>query len=177
MWRRPPRPSCDGEAEQRLKGEPRSRLLPSVGEQKTKIKERRKSRKTARKWKCGRASHPTAFVRDFLLCQITAWRRNDRFGPTALPLSRATSAAFAKASCHSQSRDHELASLRWPAIHPALCSEEQQAGGGGGRNARATSRTCARFLECPPVIHPRESPGCRWLCRNHSASSGNFTFR
>ena len=49
--------------------------------------------------------------------------------------------------------------------------------GGGGRNARATSRTCARCLECPPAIHPRESPGCRWLCRNHSASSGNFTFR
>ena len=53
----------------------------------------------APRWKCGRASHPTAFVRDFLLCQITAWRRNDRFSPTALPLSRATSAAFAKASC------------------------------------------------------------------------------
>ena len=42
---------------------------------------------------------PTAFARGFLRCLITAWRRNDRFGPTALPLSRATSAAFAKASC------------------------------------------------------------------------------
>ena len=40
-----------------------------------------------------------AFVRGFLRCLITAWRRNDRFGPTALPLSRATSATFAKASC------------------------------------------------------------------------------
>ncbi len=42
---------------------------------------------------------PTAFVRGFLRCLITAWRRNDRFGPTALPLSRATSATFAKARC------------------------------------------------------------------------------
>ncbi len=42
---------------------------------------------------------PTAFVRGFLRCLITAWRRNDRFGPTALTLSQATSAAFAKASC------------------------------------------------------------------------------
>jgi hypothetical protein len=36
------------------------------------------------------------------------------------------------------------------------CSEEQ--GGGGGRNTRATSRACARFLDDPPAIHPRESP-------------------
>ena len=129
------------------------------------------------KWKCGRASHPTAFARGSLRYLITAWRRNDRFSPAAPPLSRATSAACAKRVAHSQSRDHELASLRWPAVRPALCSEEQRTGGGGGRNARATSRTCARFLECPPMIHPRESPGCRWLCRNHSASSGNFTFR
>ena len=95
-----------------------SRSAPSVGEQKTKIKERRKSRETAPEWKCGRASHPTAFVRGFLRCLITAWRRNDRFGPTALLLSRATSAACAKRVAHSQSRDHELASLRWPTVRP-----------------------------------------------------------
>ncbi len=129
------------------------------------------------KWKCGRASHPTAFVRDFLLCQITAWRRNDRFGRQRSRSHEQQVPPLPKRVAHSQSRDHELASLRWPAVRPALCSEEQRTGGGGGRNARATSRTCARFLECPPVIHPRESPGCRWLCRNHSASSGNFTFR
>jgi hypothetical protein len=35
-----------------------------------------------------------------------------------------------KRVAHSQSRDHELASLRWPAVRPALCSEEPQAGGG-----------------------------------------------
>jgi hypothetical protein len=129
------------------------------------------------KIECGRASHPTAFVRGFLRCQITAWRRNDRFGPTALPLSRATSAAFAKASCPfaiSRSRTGKPAVAGGPSCS---CSKSNEQGGGGGRNARATSRACARFLECPPAIHPRESPGCRWLCRNHSASSGNFTFR
>ena len=48
---------------------------------------------------------------------------------------------------------------------------------GGGRNARATSsrlRTCSGF---PTGNSPSTITGCRWLCRNHSASSGNFTFR
>jgi len=48
-----------------------------------------------------------------------------------------------------------------------------RAGWGGGRNARATSTRSRTFPECPPVIHPRESPVCRWLCRNHQASSGS----
>jgi hypothetical protein len=60
----------------------------------------------AQKIECGRASHPTAFVRGFLLCLITAWRRNDRFSPTALERS----AAFAKASCRFMiSRSKDLA--------------------------------------------------------------------
>jgi hypothetical protein len=58
---------------------------------------------------------PTAFVRDFLRYLITAWRRNDRFGPTVLPLSRATSATFAKASCPFLiSRSKDLAITNWP---------------------------------------------------------------
>ncbi len=123
-----------------------------------------------------------AFVRGFLRCLITAWRRNDRFSPTALALSQATSAAFAKASCPfliSRSKDLAITNwqdLRWPAVRPAPCSKEHQAGGGGGRNARATSRTCARFW-MSASDSPSRIASCRWLCRNHSASSGNFTFR
>jgi hypothetical protein len=109
------------------------------------------------KIECGRASHPTAFVRGFLLCLITAWRRNDRFSPTALERS----AAFAKASCRfmisrpkdlaiQRPRDHESATAA-VASGPALlaCSKEQSQDGGGGRNARATRRACARFWIVP----------------------------
>src|SRR5256885_9460318 len=40
-----------------------------------------------------------------------------------------------------------------------LCERD----GGGGRNARATSARSRALPECPPAIHPRESPVCRWL--------------
>lgn len=58
----------------------------------------------------------TAFVRGFLLCLITAWRRNDRFGPTALPKECRI--------CQSQLPVRHLAitnrqPLRWPAVRPA----------------------------------------------------------
>jgi hypothetical protein len=100
----------------------------------------------AQKIECGRASHPTAFVRGFLLCLITAWRRNDRFSPTALERS----AAFAKASCQfviSRSRINNRRGGQRPC--PAACSKEQSQDGGGGRNARATRRACARFWIVP----------------------------
>jgi hypothetical protein len=61
----------------------------------------------------------TAFVRGFLLCQITAWRRNDRFSPTAPQRS----AAFAKASCRfviSRSRTRKPCGGQRPC--PARCS-------------------------------------------------------
>ena len=77
-------------------------------------------------------------------------------GPTALERS----AAFAKASCPC--RDLAITSrqpLRWPAA--LSCSQLRRASsknGGGGRNARATSPRSRAYLECPPAIHPRESP-------------------
>lgn len=103
---------------------------------------------------------------------------DDRFSPTALPLSRQ------RRICQSQlpvvilrsidlkiSRSCDQKILRsrtcdcrggqrpFPArcclLPRANCAKQ---GGGGGRNARATSRARARFLECPPAIHPRESP-------------------
>ncbi len=141
MWGRPPRPSRDGEAEAVV--DP----LPSVGEQKTKIK-RDEIRPQI---ECGPGQPPeTAFVRGFLLCLVTARRRNDRFSPTALQRS----AAFAKASCRFvilRSRSCNRCGGQRPCLAP-------RSRGGGGRNARATSRACAQFLECPPAIHPRESP-------------------
>jgi hypothetical protein len=84
---------------------------------------------------------------------------DDRFGPTALSLFRTTSAAFAKATCRfmilrstdlaiKRSRDHEPATpaaASGPVPLPAPKSQERD--GGGGRNARATSRAHARFLE------------------------------
>ena len=65
----------------------------------------------------------TAFVRGFLLCLITAWRRNDRFSPASLALFQATSVAFAKASCPfviSRSRSGKLCGGQRPV--PVRCS-------------------------------------------------------
>ena len=75
-----------------------------------------------------------------------------------------------------RSRIHNRAVGQRPC--PASCSEELGADWGSrpqrpGQPVRAR----ARFLDSPPAIHPRESPGCRWPCRNHSASSGTLTFR
>ncbi len=70
---------------------------------------------------------PTAFVRGFLRCLITAWRRNDRFGPIALPLSRATSATFAKASCPfviSRSRTGKPAVASGPSCFRSKSNEQ-----------------------------------------------------
>jgi len=93
------------------------------------------------------------------LAFITAWRRNDRFGPTALPLSRATSAAFAEASCRFVIlRWTNLRLLRWPAVLPASCSEEQQARWGRRPQRPGNQSRLRAFLEYPPAIHPRESP-------------------
>jgi hypothetical protein len=103
-----------------------------------------------------RASHPDRIPTWFsALALITAWRRNDRFGPAALQRS----AACAQASCR-------FVILRSRTCDPCggqrsfllVAPKSNQQGGGGGRNARATSRACARFLEYPPAIHPRESP-------------------
>jgi hypothetical protein len=97
-----------------------------------------------------RASHPDRIPPWFPALPITAWRRNDRFSSTALQRVP----HLPKRVAHSSFCHHEFAT---PAVASGpSCSEEQ--GGGGGRNARATSRACARFLECPPAIHPRESP-------------------
>jgi hypothetical protein len=92
----------------------------------------------------------TAFVRGFLLCLITAWRRNDRFSPTALERS----AAFAKASC----RFVILRSRTCGACGGQRSFLLRRAGGRGGRNAQGNQSRLRAFLECPPAIHPRESP-------------------
>jgi hypothetical protein len=81
---------------------------------------------------------PTAFVRGFLLSLVTAWRRNDRLDPTAPPKERRICQSRLPV-CHLAITN--LQSLRWPAVRPG----SEELGGGGGRNARATSRACARF--------------------------------
>jgi hypothetical protein len=89
-------------------------------------------------------------------CLVTARWRNDRFSPTALQRS----AAF----CQSQLPVRHLAitnlqPLRWPAALVLLpASKSKEHGGEEAAMPGPTSRTCARFLECPPTIHPRESP-------------------
>jgi hypothetical protein len=66
--------------------------------------------------------------------------------------------------CQSQLPVRHLAITNLqPTRRPAVLScffapKSKLQDGGGGRIARATSRACARFLECPPAIHPRESP-------------------
>jgi hypothetical protein len=111
------------------------------------------------KTNAARASHPSRIVRGFLCCLCHRMAADDRFSPTAASLFRARRAAFTEASCRfavlrPRTRNH------CDRQRPCSCSvpSTARASGGGGRNARATSRACARFLECPPAIHPRESP-------------------
>jgi hypothetical protein len=45
------------------------------------------------------------------------------------------------------------------------------------QDGRRPQRPGNQFAHCafpgnPPAIHPRESPACHWLCRNHSGNSG-----
>jgi hypothetical protein len=144
----------------------------SVGEQNANIK---RSENPPPKANAARASHPDRIRTWFPACLVTAWRRNDRSGPSAHYLKCAT---FAKAVCR-------FAILRSPTRNrcgghrpcPAPGSEEPKSRTGGGRNARATqgSRRSAYFWN-PPATHSHESPACRWLCRNHSARSGTLTF-
>jgi|GEM_PF-6523123 hypothetical protein len=63
---------------------------------------------------------------------------------------------------HSSSRDHELATV---VASGHSCSEEQDRG--GGRNARATSRTLARFWKFFPFGNfACAYHRCHWLCRS-----------
>ena len=124
-----------------------------------------------------------AFLRGFLRCLITAWRRNDRFGPAALALSRATSAAFAKASCPFLiSRSKDLAITNWQACggQRSVPFRAQRATNRWGREAAMPGQPVALarvFWNVPRRFTLERIAGCRWLCRNHSASSRNFTFR
>jgi len=94
--------------------------------------------------KCGPASHRTAFARRIpCFCLVTAGRRNDRLGPTALPLEHRF--------CRSQLPIRDLA------ITSPQLSGGQQAlvlllrTGRGGRPQRPGNqfRACTRFRNVP----------------------------
>jgi hypothetical protein len=102
-----------------------------------------------------RPATSTALHVDSCFALVTARRRNDRFGPAAL----ARSASFAEAGCRSVIVDQEI--LRSRARN--LCAGQRpcpapRSKWGRGRNARATSSRLRAFPECPPAVHPRESP-------------------
>ena len=105
-----------------------------------------------------------AFLRGFLRCLITAWRRNDRFGPAALALSRATSAAFAKASCPFLiSRSKDLAITNWQACggQRSVLFRAQRATNRWGREAAMPGQPVALarvFWNVPGDSPSRESP-------------------
>ena len=106
------------------------------------------------------ASHLDRIRSWFPALPFTAWRRNDRFSPTALERS----AAFAKASCRfmiSRSKDLAITNLqppRWPAALPAACSKRASAGWGRRPQRPGNQSRSRAFLDRPPAIHPRESP-------------------
>ena len=85
---------------------------------------------------------------------LTRLIRHSRGGMTLLARQRSRgSAAFAKAGC-----TRDLATTqrnRCGGRQPIPTHERDR---GGGRNARATSSRSHAFPECPPAIHPRESP-------------------
>src|SRR5271165_2350456 len=95
---------------------------------------------------------------------------DDRFSPTALSLSRTTSAAFAEASCRfmilrstnlaiekiSRSRTRNSCAGQQP--FPAPCSKESGAGWGRRPQRPGNQSRLRAFSGGPPTIHPRESP-------------------
>ena len=80
-------------------------------------------------------------------------------------------------SCEAQlSIRHHAMTIRNLAVgqQPFLCSEEQK-----GEEAATPGQPVA--LARVSGVSPGDSlsgiTGCRWLCRNHSASAGTLTFR
>jgi hypothetical protein len=69
--------------------------------------------------------------------------------------------------CRSAIRENRNSATSAAASGPTQLNEPDC---GGGRSARATS-TRLRVSDFPPAIHPRESPVCRWLRRNHRSAS------
>ena len=111
-----------------------------------------------------------AFVRGFLFKLVTA-RRNDRFSPTALENS---AAAFAKARYWI----HDLAiTILQPRGWPATLLPLRRAEWGRRPQRPGNQFALARGLWIPSGNSPSRIAGCRWLRRNHSASSGTLTFR
>ena len=83
------------------------------------------------------------------------------------------SAAFAKASCGSDTSRSRICNRHgWPAARSAPWSRMGEEAATPGQPVALT-----RSLGSPPGNSPSRITGCRWLCRNHSASSGTFTFR
>jgi|GEM_PF-4535199 hypothetical protein len=85
---------------------------------------------------------------------LTRLIRHSRGGMMLLAHQRSRgSAAFAKAGC---TRDLAITKRnRCGGRQPTPTHERDR---GGGRNARATSSRSHAVPECPPAIHPRESP-------------------
>src|ERR1700678_4434136 len=85
---------------------------------------------------------------------LTRLIRHSRGGMTLLarqPSRR--KAAFAKASC---TRDLAITQRNRCGGRQPIPTHERDRG--GGRNARETISRLHAFPECPPAIHPRESP-------------------
>ena len=147
-----------------------SQRLPldkSVGEETTKIKKWKGSRQESN---AAQASHPSRIVRVFLLQLDTAWRWNDRFRPD--------SARKGCRICQSQSPIRRLTMTnRQPLRRPAAFVLLRRAAWGRRPQRPGNQSRLHAFSGFLPGNSPSGIAGCRWLCRNHSASSGTFTFR
>jgi len=149
--------------------------------------------------KCGRGQPPRPHCSRIPALPCHRMAADDRFSPTTLPLSRASSAAFAKASCRFmilRSKDFEIDRSFDPTIsrpndlaitnpqplrQPAALSRSllQRVRSGMGEEAATPGQpvALARVFWRSSGDSPSRIAGCRWLCRNHPASSGTLTFR
>jgi len=124
------------------------------------------------------ASHPSRIVRGFLCCLCHRMAADDRFSPTAASLFRARHAAF----CRSKLPIRNLATTNPQPLRPpealfllrAFIGQEQV-----GEEAATPGQpvALARVSGVSAADSPSRIAGCRWLCRNHPASSGMLTFR
>ena len=148
-------------------------------------------RKSAAKWfgvknKCGSASHRAAsFVDSCLPCHRLATALSD--GMTASVRQRSRSlerriVTLAKASCpfviSRRQRCNRCGGQRPLFLARCPAPKEQKDNKQEGEAATPGQPVAlARVSDQSPGNSPSRIAGCRWLCRNHPASTGTLTFR
>jgi|ERR1022692_3305569 hypothetical protein len=138
----------------------------SVGEQNTKIKSMKEFR--TKQTRPGPATRAASYVVSCALSPLSGGmtasaRQRSKGVPPHLPKPVAD-----PSPCDHESTTAAVGQRPCPAPRSRMGEEAATPG---------QPVALARVYWIPPGNSPSRITGCRWLCRNHSASSGTFTFR